>query len=154
MQTEHEHRDPLDDEIERDVEELRRLLDGIEGPVEPHPAYFQNFVVRVRDRLDADRARHRRWNRIGRFASVATAAIVVLVVATTVFDSGVDLPTLQGPGRAVTSSPTTPQLPSPSLFSDEGSRIVLSKSDVRMLNAIMTDDDDEMFRAMASANQY
>jgi len=151
--------DPIDGEIERDVAELRRLLHGVRGPAEPHPAYFQNFVVHVRDRIDRDRRRHRSWARLRRFAAIGTATAVLVVVATTVFQHGVDIPsggeddrTGSVPTRRPTGSGSTARYEP--LFRDEGSSIILSKKDVRMLDAIMSEDDNELFMAIASNDQY
>ncbi len=150
--------DPLDAEIERDVAELRRLLDGVEGPREPHPAYYQNFVVRLHDRIDHDRNRRRFWHRVGRFASLGGAAAVLVVVATTVFKSGGDLPIVgnhpQGATPVTSPSPDSHiNAGADPLFVDDAPSIVLNKNDVRMLNAIMSEDDNELFMAMANPDE-
>ncbi len=154
MNSEHRQIDSLDQEIERDVAELRQLLDGVEGPKEPHPAYYQNFLVRVRDRIDLDRSRHRKWGRVGRFSAIGAAAVVLVLVTTTVMQNGGGLPPVTDRPAKTETAITEGEGRSDyaPLFADESSSIILSKNDVRMLNAIMSEDDDELFRAIASAD--
>lgn len=153
MNSDNRQIDQLDDEIERDVVELRRLLENVEGPKEPHPAYYQNFLVRVRDRIDRDRSRQRRWGLFGRVSAIGAAVVVLVLVSTTVMQNGGDLP--PAADRPENTVPPTAQLESNSdaqLFPNESSNIILTKSDVRMLNAIMSEDDNELFKAIASAD--
>src|SRR5687768_13150305 len=72
--------EPSDSEIERDVAELRQLLESVEGPREPHPAYFQNFLVHTRRRLDEQQARRSRFSPSLAWASFSAAAVAVVLV--------------------------------------------------------------------------
>lgn len=150
--------EPSDAEIERDVAELRRLLEGVKEPNEPHPAYYQNFLVRVHDRIDEDRFRRKRWSPSVAWASMTAAALVVVLAV-----SGL-LPTVDDSvgGRKIVQEQPAPrtgsvrqQIPSgagserdPLLYDQSARSLVLSSDDMKMLNAIMSNDDDAVFRAM------
>lgn len=154
MNTENRQTDPLDREIERDVAELRRLLEKVEGPSEPHPAYYQNFLVRLRDRIDRDRPRHHRWTLVGRFSAIGAAAVALVLVTTTVIQYGGNLPTVadRPENRPAASTQRDGRGDYAPLFAEESSSIILTKNDVQMLNAIMSEDDNELFKAIASAD--
>lgn len=150
-------RDSLDEAIERDVMELRRLTNDLPGPQEPHPAYWQNFVVRVHDRVDKQRVRDRarrfwwRWSAVG--ASAAAAVLVVFVGFKGVLpgsDSELQNtpPVATNMGASVRSMPTPPPL-----FAADANPIVLSKEDVQKYNAIVSGDDDDVFEQLAKAEQ-
>lgn len=136
-----------DAEIDRDVAELRQLLANVQGPAEPHPAYWQNFVVRVRDRIDHEGGRRKRWNLVPAWASLGAAAVVTIIVVSI---SGDDQPIKMKPG---------PQPPAAMEFSASYSAtdtrsLVLSEQDVRMINAIVSDDrDDAIFEALVEEGQ-
>ncbi|MEP7219953.1 MAG: hypothetical protein ABI876_13605, partial [Bacteroidota bacterium] len=137
------HGDPIDAEIDRDVAELRGLLAGIEGPQEPHPAYWQNFVVRVRGRLDEDGFRKRRKFSTA-WVSVGAAAVIAAVALTSVLNTGARIP-----GNPITPTKLADQpaaVASASMaeeYAQTGTKsLVLSESDVQMVNAIVSNNDD------------
>lgn len=151
---------PSDTEIEREVAELRQMLEGIEGPSEPHPAYYQNFLVRVRSRVDEQQGfRRKRWSLTATLASIGSAAVVAAVVF-----SGVLSPTsdqtvaVNDPNAGATEqvdknsgSTGSQEGESDKLFADVDAStpsIVLSSGDVKMLDAIMSDNDAEIFNAL------
>ena len=159
---------PLDMEIERDVAELRRLLDGIEGPREPHPAYWQNFLVHTRQRLDEQQARRRRFSPSVAWASFSAAALAVVLVVGGILPGS--NPSAVAPDNKIAASQpvATPEeedvmfglglesdlgselaAAMPGDVLDNSTSLVLSTEDVKMLNAIMSEeDDDAIFNAM------
>lgn len=139
--------DPPDAEIDRDVAELRQLLARVDGPAEPHPAYWQNFVVKVRGRIEQEGGRRKRRGFAPAWASLGTAAVVtVIVVATNVFKNE----PLPPPGRSLQP---TPALSLAETYSSTETRsLVLSKGDVQMISAIVSDDNDAaVFEALVNA---
>ena len=149
---------PSDEEIERDVSELRRLLSGVEEPREPHPAYYQNFLVKVRGRIDDQGGRRKRLAVPSAVWASLSAAVVVVALAV----GGVFSPT--GPvgkvasvdaGKVQPVDPAQPALPQDfaSLYNGQDIRgLVLSKSDVQMVNAINSGDENAIFDAMADSD--
>ncbi len=137
---------PTDAEIERDVAELRNLLSGVDNPSEPHPAYWQNFVVNVRKRIDDGGAKRKAWRFSPAWASLSAAAVVTIIVVT----SGI-LDQLPPP------PPAYPPKPVPVSLGDSYSQtntrsLVLSEQDVRMINAIVSDDrDDAIFETLVDS---
>lgn len=151
-----------DAEIERDVAELRRLLAGVEGPQEPHPAYWQNFVVRVRSRIDEQGAAKKRWSFSTAWASVGAAALVTIAVVSGVFAPDQTI-TSNGTGGGISSSPSaTPpverRVPGGDLAADyrasDASSLVLSGDDVALITAIVSDNnDDAIFEAIVDSKE-
>jgi hypothetical protein len=148
---------PSDEEIERDVSELRRLLSGVEEPREPHPAYYQNFLVKVRGRIDEQGGRRKRLAVPSAVWASLSAAVVVVALAV----GGVFSPTQPGGQVASTiaKGPTVdPAQPAPlqdfaSLYHGQDIRgLVLSESDVQMVNAINSGDENAIFDAMADSD--
>jgi hypothetical protein len=146
--------EPSDAEIEKDVAELKRLLSGAGGPSEPHPAYWQNFVVHVRTRIDEKGIRTKRRSFSTTWASIgAVAAMAVVVVATGLLDK---------PG-VITAPPKTPAAKSAAAApadlaaaynSTETQSIILSGEEVNMINAIVSDESDAaVFEAMVSGDE-
>jgi hypothetical protein len=164
-------RQPSDDEIDRDVAELRQILERVEGPQEPHPAYYQNFLVKVRGRIDEERFQRRRVAPSTIWASLTATAVVVALVVGGVFTPStpelaeggkVGGATVTAPAAAETNEPLFGESSSTSsdLLADNSSSatytngttsLVLNDDDVKMLNAIMSDDDDALFEAMADS---
>ncbi|MCE7934390.1 MAG: hypothetical protein DYG96_07330 [Chlorobi bacterium CHB2] len=145
--------DPLDQEIERDVAELRMLLRNVEGPKEPHPAYWQNFVVHVHNRIDERRQQRRRRSMITGWASATAAVGVTLFVMTGGLSSIINSNEPHPPSVATTTATTTAA--SSPLYADAGSRsLVLSEDDVKVLNAIISDDDNGMLAAIANSDSF
>lgn len=161
---------PSDREIERDVAELRRLLEGVEGPAEPHPAYYQNFLVRLRDRIDEEQPMRRRsWVPSVAWSSLSAATLAVLLVVTGVIPLSLN----RGKQSVVQESPApvaaqrgsdapstemaelllgtveSPRVEGTTL--SESSTIVLSGEEMRMIDAIHADDDEAMFEALIAA---
>jgi hypothetical protein len=147
-----DHREISDAEIERDVAELRRLLAGVEGPKEPHPAYWQNFVVRVRGRLDKEGFRKRR-SFSPAWATVGAAALVAVVAVSSLFspkEVGVTPPQVAGTSKVV--PPASSNLAA--AYDQSGTQsLILSENDVKMVKAIESNNDDAMFEALAESEQ-
>lgn len=140
--------EPIDAEIERDVAELRGLLAKTDTPTEPHPAYWQNFVVHVHSRIDGERAQRRRWSLMTRFASVGAAALVVALAV-----NGVLVPNGDGLLRGSKDPVAQQQKLSSNPMAQritKGESIILSSNDVQMLNAILDEDDDGIFKAIVA----
>lgn len=154
--------EPSDSEIEKDVAELRRLLDGVEGPREPHPAYFQNFLVHTRQRIDEQQARRRRFSPSVAWASLSAATLAVILVVGGVIPTSINQ-TVSNPGGRIAAaeqpilSPkdgsdilglgsldemsTSLSVGEPAI--DQSSSILLSSDDVKMINVIMSEEDDD-----------
>jgi hypothetical protein len=138
-------KEPADEEIERDVAELRSLLARVEEPAEPHPAYWQNFLVHVRERVEDDRVRRRRWTPSVALTSMTAAALVAVVAI-----SGV-LPI--GPPRAPGVDATVRrEIPRPAVVDnpyDSGvESLMLSSDDLQMLDAILDESPEAVLQAM------
>lgn len=149
-----DHRETSDADIERDVAELRRLLAGVEGPKEPHPAYWQNFVVRVRGRIDEEGFPKRR-SFSPAWATVGAAALVAVVAVSSLFSPKETVVT-PSPGEAVATAKVTPPASSnlAAAYDQSGTRsLILSDTDVKMVKAIESNNDDAMFEALAESEQ-
>jgi|GEM_PF-1973541 len=150
--------EPSDAAIERDVAELRRLLAGIEGPKEPHPAYWQNFVVRVRNRIDEDGGRRKRRGFSTAWASVGAAAVVTVAVISGIFSPGArvnddaDTAVDAGPVAGAVSSASKADLAS-HYRAAESEALILSGDDMRMISAIVSDNDNAIFEAMIESDE-
>jgi len=146
--------EPSDAEIDKDVGELKRLLDGIDGPREPHPAYWQNFVVHVRTRIDEEGARRKRRSFSTTWASIgAVAAMAAVVVATGLLDKPgvVTIPTKT---PAVKQFSDAPADLAAAYNSTDTKSIILSGEEMNMINAIVSDNGDAaVFEAMVSRDE-
>lgn len=143
--------EPLDTEIERDVAELRRMLAGVEGPKEPHPAYWQNFVVHVRNRIDEQGGRRKRRSFSTAWASVGAAAVVTFFVVSGIFTPDAPLPPVSDAGgqQVVTAAKSDLAMH----YQDAGSQaLILSGEDMRMINAIVSENDGAIFEAMVDSD--
>ena len=150
-----DHHEPSDAEIDRDVAELRRLLAGVEGPKEPHPAYWQNFVVRVQGRIDKEGVRKRR-SFSPTWATVGAAALVAVVAVSSLFSPKDPAVNPQPGGKVVAVTPAAPPPASnlASAYDQSGTQsLVLSATDVKMVQAIESNNDYAMFEALAESDQ-
>ncbi len=149
--------DPSDQEIERDVAELRKLMEGVDprGYEEPHPAYHQNFLVRVRGRIDQEQARRKRRSVLTTWGSLTAAAVIAVVIVTDGLPGSggrVIEPGGNG-GGAVAAAP--PAAAGERVFAEQGpNSLVLSENDVRMVNAIVDDDEAAVFEAMIDSDVF
>jgi len=145
---------PSDAEIEHDVAELRSLLAGIEGPKEPHPAYWQNFVVRVRGRIDEGTVRKRRGFSPA-WATLGAAAVVAVIAVSTIFSPSKQSLIIEPP-KVVRPMQAAPQSVAnlAAAYDQSGtSSLVLTDSDVKMVNAIESNNDNAIFEALAESEQ-
>lgn len=142
------HNVASDSDIERDVSELRQLLSAIEGPKEPHPAYWQNFVVHVRKRIDERGAHQRRWRFSTAWASIGAVAVMTVIVVS----SGLLRPDYVAP----LTPPRPPDVPAFDLaaaYTDTDTKsLILSNEDVTMINAIVSDRDEAVFEALVNSD--
>ena len=160
-----------DEEIERDVAELKKLLNTVEGPQEPHPAYWQNFVVKVHDRIEQERPKRRRsWVPSIAWSGAVAAAIVVAASVGGLLPGAEDpLPGMEKLASEATSTNDAKLLYEQSanslaqldggessvIFTQNGERsIILSDADIKMLNAIQSDDEDAIFLAMLESESF
>lgn len=145
-------REPADEEIERDVAELRSLLTGLEEPREPHPAYWQNFLVHVRDRVDVERTRRRRWAPSVALTSMTAAALVAVVAI-----SGV-LPLGQSSAPPGVDAKIRRELPKPTIagnplgYADGAESLMLSSDEMQMLDAILDESPEAVLQAMVEGD--
>ena len=107
-----------DADIDRDVSFLRSLNAELPDPEEPHPAYWNNFLLRVREQVDgtgpaAKRSAARRWWSPSLIWSslAGVAALLVIAVST-------DIIPVFGPDEPLIAEGTT-DLPAISPMSDE-----------------------------------
>jgi hypothetical protein len=156
--------EPSDSEIERDVAELRRMLDGVEGPREPHPAYWQNFLVHTRQRIDEQQARRRRFSPSVAWASLSAATLAVILVVGGIIPTSINHTTIDPSGNGIAASQPILSTENgkdilglmesdgelatslsiggaPAI--DQSSSILLSNDDAKMINAIMSEEDDD-----------
>jgi hypothetical protein len=142
---------PSDAEIDNDVAELKRLLEGAPGPIEPHPAYWQNFVVHVRARIDEKGGRSKRRSFAPAWASLGAVAIMaVVVVATGVLDKQITPIT---PQKTIARAEAPADLAA-AYSSTDTKGIILSGEEVKMINAIVSDkSDDAVFEAMVDSEE-
>ncbi len=152
--------EPSDAEIERDVAALRRMLAGVEGPKEPHPAYWQNFVVRVRDRVDEKGARKKRWGFSTAWASVGAAALVTVAVVSGIFSPGSTGSGIPGGTISKVTPPASERRePGGDLAAhyqaSDARSLVLSGDDVRLINAIVADNSDDaaIFEVLVNSDE-
>jgi hypothetical protein len=144
-------KEPTDEEIERDVAELRSMISRLDAPTEPHPAYYQNFLVRVRERVDEDRVRRRRWAPSVAWSSMTAAAlVVVLAVAGVLPDAAGPEPGVRGEIRRAPNRIATTQTQSP--YENGAESLMLSEGDVEMLDAILEKDEEAILRAMVESD--
>ena len=155
----------MDDLIEQDVAELQALLNDVPGPSEPHPAYWNNFLVRVHERIEEKHAPKKKawwspaliWGSLGGVACLLLAAYL-----TGVFPFGNDITVPGGEMLADLPAMTEEALTTKTideqmndfLISDingdveEVSYLMLTQGEVDMMNAIESDDDDAILRAI------
>lgn len=150
------NQEPNDAEIERDVAELRALLSRIEEPAEPHPAYWQNFLVKVRNRVDEERVQRRRWAPSMALTSMAAAALVVVVAVSGVLplQNHRDAP----PGvdakgrRPLPQAPAAPADVASIYAGDADQSLMLSSDDIVMLDAILDESPEAVLAAMVESD--
>lgn len=146
--------EPSESEIERDVAELRRLVAGAEGPQEPHPAYWQNFVVHVRNRIDEEGGRKKRRSFSTAWASVGAAALVTIVVVSGVISPGGEVAEIIPPPQPPVPTPVAEQGDLASQYQAANSQaLVLSGNDMQLINAIVSESDDAMFEALVNSDE-
>lgn len=164
----------MDSEIDRDVDELRSLMSRLSEPAEPHPAYWNNFLLRVHERIEAETAPKRRawWSPALIWSSLTGAAALVIVAAVTGIlpfggtDDPVASPAIAegGTGEVVIEKPveTTSDMDlvpmdqeMENLIADidevstaADDHMVLTSQDIEMLDAIESGDDDAILEAM------
>ncbi|MCB0710846.1 MAG: hypothetical protein KDD67_00800 [Ignavibacteriae bacterium] len=153
----------MDDVIERDVADLRAMLSEIPEPSEPHPAYWNNFLLRVHERIDEKQAPKRKawWSPALIWGSLSgVAGLLLIAFMTGVFPFGSD-GVVSGEEFAHLSSPGDLELTPRPLDMDtelyvpgideeiDGSySIVLTESELNMINAISDGDDEAILQAM------
>ncbi|HVK39731.1 MAG TPA: hypothetical protein VNA88_14440 [Candidatus Kapabacteria bacterium] len=141
-------KEPADDEIERDVAELRSLLAGLEEPAEPHPAYWQNFLVHVRNRVDDDRVRRRRWSPSVALTSLTAAALVVVVAVSGVLPLGERTPAQPGVIAIDRRDALRSDVVENPYSVDGVESLMLSNDEMQMLDAILDESPEAVLQAM------
>lgn len=145
--------EPSDADIDRDVAELRTLLASVEQPSEPHPAYFQNFLVKVRTRVDDDSVRRRGFAPSMAWASMTAAALVVVLAVSGVLPTSTTRIVVDPPvAGTLNVAPNATNASDVTLYEDGATSLVLSSGDVQMLNAILEKDEEAILRAMVDAD--
>lgn len=166
----------MESEIDRDVEELRSLMSRLPEPDEPHPAYWNNFLMRVHERIEAETAPKRRawWSPALIWSSLTGAAALVVVAAVTgilpfggtddpavtpaIADGGVGEVVIEKPVETTSDMDLVPMdQEMESLIADidelsnaADDHVVLTSSEVEMLDAIESGDDDAILQAVLS----
>ena len=155
----------MDDVIDHDVAELRSLLNDLPDPSEPHPAYWNNFLVRVHERIEEKHAPKKKawwspaliWGSFGGVACLLLAAYLtgVFPFGNTISDSGGEVfADLTGNEQVLTTQPDIDEELDGFIMSgidneaEEVSYIMLTQDEVDMMNAIESDDDDAILRAI------
>lgn len=159
----------MDAEINKDVDALRSMLEGVPAPSEPHPAYWNNFLLRVHERVEAEQSPQKRaWYSPALIWSTLTgvAALVVIALATGVFSGNpieegpiiADGPSIEKPVTVESDIDLVPMDDEMALLLsdiDEMSdvaedHVVLSQDELEMLEAIENGDDNAILEAMLS----
>ena len=154
----------MDDVIERDVADLRALLSEVPGPSEPHPAYWNNFLLRVHERIEEKQAPKRKaWWSPSLIWGSLTGVVGLLVIAlmTGIFPFGQEAADPNTELAYVASPQELELTPRPMELDadlyvpgvdeglDEASySIVLTKGDLEMIDAIEDGDNDDILQAM------
>lgn len=153
--------DAMDREIERDVEELQMLMKDVTEPEEPHPAYWNNFLLRVHERVEEEIAPKRKawWSPAliwGSLTGVALLLVAAWFGGVFPFGSGPDenasllalndVPAQEEPD--LTPRPLDEDLLTMPIEDDEAYNLVLTQDDVDMLNAIQADDEEAILLEM------
>lgn len=152
----------MDDVIEKDVAELRSFLEGVPGPSEPHPAYWNNFLLRVHERIEEKQVPKKKawWSPALIWGSLSgVAALLLVTYLTNLFPFGNDIPEgemLAGNtgAKTVLTTKTIDQELDDFIISgggadtDETAYFMLTQGEIEMLNAIEADDDDAILRAI------
>ncbi len=148
----------MDKEIDNDVAELRTLLSDVPDMEEPHPAYWNNFLLRVHERIEQEAAPKKKpwWSPAliwGSLTGAAAALVVAWSVGIFPFGSGGDDPVViasndippQQEELVLTPRPLDEDLSMPMTTEDAAEEasysIVLTQEDIDMINAIQSDDD-------------
>ena len=162
----------MDEVIEQDVAELRALMSDLPEPSEPHPAYWNNFLLRVHERVEQKQAPKKKawWSPALIWGSLTgVAAMLVIAFVTGLFPFGSSDVVTPGQGTEVLADAVpsedaeltlTPRpldaesdldmlIPGPEEeFGDASYTIVLTQDDLDMIEAIQADDDDAILQAM------
>ncbi len=149
----------MDQEIERDVAELQMLMSEATEPEEPHPAYWNNFLLRVHERVEAETAPQRKawWSPALIWGSLTGVALLLIAAwFGGIFpfggqDTGDVMLADNNPPQeelVLTPRPLDIDLLSLPIEEEEAYNLVLTQEDVDMLNAIQTGDDDAILREM------
>lgn len=153
--------DAMDNELEHDVAELRMLLKDVPEVEEPHPAYWNNFLLRVHERIEEQAAPKRKawWSPAliwGSLTGVAALLLVAWGVGMFPFGSKSDTTVIAGntfPAQeelVLVPRPLDEDLTMPMTTSDMNDEasysIVLTQEDIDMINAIQSDDDGAILR--------
>lgn len=151
----------MDKEIEKDVADLRMLLKDVPEPEEPHPAYWNNFLLRVHERIEAEAAPKKKpwWSPALIWGSLSgVAAMLVIAWSVGIFPFGsrtgddyiADKYVPPQEELVVVPRPLDEEIPVPSIGEeapeDATYSIVLSQEDLDMIDAIQTGDDDAILR--------
>lgn len=151
----------MDKEIEKDVAELRLFLKEVPDAEEPHPAYWNNFLLRVHERIEAETAPKKKawWSPAliwGSLSGVAALLVITWSVGIFPFGSqpddeiiaGKELP--QQEELVIVPRPLDDDIAAPAIGEDAADEstysIVLTQEDIDMINAIQSDDDDAILR--------
>lgn len=160
----------MDGDIERDVEELHALMEGVREPEDPHPAYWNNFLLRVHEKIEAEQAPKRKawWSPALIWGSISGVALLLAFAwFSGMFsgNSGTELgdgPVLAsndaqaGEELVITPRPNDEDLLSPLTdgeISDQYS-IVLTQDDIDMINAIQDGDESDILMEMIDDPEF
>lgn len=151
----------MDNELEKDVAELRTLLKDVPDMEEPHPAYWNNFLLRVHERIEQEAAPKKKawWSPALIWGSLTGAAAMVVVAwSIGIFPFGSnkddqiiasnDLPAQEE--LVIVPRPLDEDLSIPMTTEDATEEasysIVLTQEDLDMIDAIQSNDDGAILR--------
>jgi hypothetical protein len=149
--------------LEKDEEQLRLLLRDLPGPEEPHPAYWNNFLIRVHERIDQTAPQKKAWWSPaliwGSLSGVALLLVFAVAGKIGPFGNGTgqqdplfaDL-NRQAEELVLVPGPRDDTDIIGDIASDNADdanySIVLTESDIDMINAIDADDGDAILQGL------
>ncbi len=159
----------MDGVIEEDLANLRSLMEKLPAPSEPHPAYWNNFLMRVHERVEEETSPRRRawyspaliWSTLAGVASVVAVALITGVFSGDIPEDRpilAEVPTIEQPLAPQNDYDLVPlDAEMESLVSDieepgevAANHVILTSEEVEMLEAIESGDGDDLIEAFIS----
>ena len=157
----------MNQEIESDLAELRSLMEGLPAPAEPHPAYWNNFLLRVHERVEAETSPRKRawyspaliWSTLAGVASLVAVALITGVFSGELPENQeilADGPVVEQPVTTENDFDLVPLDAEMELLVSDmelpgevaENHVILTAGEVDMLEAIESGDEDALLEAV------